>query len=211
VTVTLTNLNDQFSYVARIACETAVNGMSVNPERLPLQNPPLSFDRSTVSWNGYPLQLDGAADLFALSATNRGRVERIDLVLTAELPDSDGDGLPDWWETQYFPGGNAESGNDSDGDGLTDGREYAAGTDPLDPGSVFEILSIANGAQGTTLQWSSMVGKTYSVFRSPVLIGSAEDYELLVSGVPATPPLNSWDDTNNASGAVQFYRIQVEE
>ncbi len=49
---------------------------------------------------------------------------------TIELhADSDRDGLPDWWESQY---GVHQSSGDPDGDGLTNLQEYQAGTNPLD-------------------------------------------------------------------------------
>ena len=44
--------------------------------------------------------------------------------------DSDGDGLPDWWELRYF-GNLAQGANDDpDGDGFTNATEYANGTRP---------------------------------------------------------------------------------
>lgn len=67
--------------------------------------------------------------------------------------DADGDGLPDWWEWQYFGGldqtptvdsdvdgltnqqelwlGTDPSKSDTDGDGIPDGAEVLAGSDPL--------------------------------------------------------------------------------
>ncbi len=50
-------------------------------------------------------------------------------------PDSDADGLPDWWETQHDldagdPAGANGAYGDADGDGLTNLGEYLAGTDP---------------------------------------------------------------------------------
>ncbi len=45
-------------------------------------------------------------------------------------PDSDGDGLPDAWELQYWPNLNQNGGGDPDSDGLTNAQELAAGTDP---------------------------------------------------------------------------------
>ena len=44
--------------------------------------------------------------------------------------DSDGDGLDDAWEQQYFDGLSAVAAADPDGDGLTNGEEHALGSDP---------------------------------------------------------------------------------
>lgn len=46
--------------------------------------------------------------------------------------DSDGDGLPDWWEMQYFGGLQYGANDDPDGDGYTNLEEFNAGTDPTD-------------------------------------------------------------------------------
>ena len=53
------------------------------------------------------------------------------------LDDSDGDGLPDWWETLYDLDPNSDRENDGaygdpDHDGLTNLAEYLAGTNPTD-------------------------------------------------------------------------------
>jgi probable HAF family extracellular repeat protein len=56
-------------------------------------------------------------------------------VVLHRLPDSDGDGLPDAWETQYGldPQSPADAAVDTDSDGLTNYQEYQAGTDPTAP------------------------------------------------------------------------------
>lgn len=52
--------------------------------------------------------------------------------------DTDGDGLPDWWEIFYGldpldPNGNNGRDGDPDGDGLSNYREYRGGTNPMQP------------------------------------------------------------------------------
>ena len=50
--------------------------------------------------------------------------------------DSDGDGLPDDWETKYgLDVAQNDADADKDGDGFTNAEEYAAGTDPSDRNS----------------------------------------------------------------------------
>ena len=48
-----------------------------------------------------------------------------------ESRDSDGDGLPDWYEIEYFGNLTRNATSDSDGDGVTLLVEYTAGTSPL--------------------------------------------------------------------------------
>jgi hypothetical protein len=51
--------------------------------------------------------------------------------------DSDRDGMPDWWETQY--GLNPlvdDASEDTDGDGYTNLEEYIGQSDPTSPDSI---------------------------------------------------------------------------
>lgn len=47
--------------------------------------------------------------------------------------DTEGDGLPDWWEIQYFGDLSQDGEGDFDGDDFTNLEEYEGGTDPTDP------------------------------------------------------------------------------
>lgn len=58
-----------------------------------------------------------------------------------DLPDTDGDGLPDTWEMQYFSDLSQTGAQDSDGDGLVNSAELLAGTNPNNPDSDGDGLS----------------------------------------------------------------------
>lgn len=47
--------------------------------------------------------------------------------------DTDGDGLPDWWELEYFGDLSQGADGDFDSDDYTNFEEYEAETDPTDP------------------------------------------------------------------------------
>jgi subtilisin family serine protease len=69
---------------------------------------------------------------------------RIDAVAALGLVDTDGDGMPDWWELwhQLDPRAPADADLDPDGDGNTNLAEYLAGTDPNDSNSFFHLAAI---------------------------------------------------------------------
>jgi hypothetical protein len=52
------------------------------------------------------------------------------LTFTVGPADSDGDGLPDWWELQHFGNLNQGANSDYDNDGLTNIQEYKQGRNP---------------------------------------------------------------------------------
>jgi hypothetical protein len=51
--------------------------------------------------------------------------------------DTDGDGMPNTWETTYGlnPNNAADASQDADGDGITNLQEYQGGSDPTNPAS----------------------------------------------------------------------------
>jgi hypothetical protein len=209
-TVELTNLNDQFSYVVRLACESPLAGFAPSPDKLAILNPPTTFNRANVTFNGEPLTLATAPIEFTLSPSQRGRVERVDLAFSALLLDGDGDGLPDIWEDHYFPGTGANPEDDADGDGVSNLDEYLAGTDPIDPDSLFAIVTVAFGPEGNTIQWSSIEGRAYRILRADTLSPDGSGFEIIQYGVAATPPLNTFLDDSPISGGPRFYRLQLE-
>ena len=63
-------------------------------------------------------------------------------------PDSNANGIPDWWEMQYFGNLNQKASGDFDGDGVSNLDEYLEGTNPADATSFNPRLRIQT-AHGT--------------------------------------------------------------
>jgi hypothetical protein len=97
--------------------------------------------------------------------------------------DSDGDGLPDWWEARYFPSANPGPADDPDRDGLNNKKEYQSGTNPLESDSDEDGLSDYQ--------------EIFRYFTDPLLEdtdrgGNSDGYETAVG----TSPLNPDDDAS---------------
>ncbi|MCF7864604.1 MAG: hypothetical protein K9L89_07435 [Kiritimatiellales bacterium] len=68
-----------------------------------------------------------------------------------DVSDTDGDGMPAYWEELYFGGAtNAQASLDSDGDGMDNLGEYIAYTNPTDSNSVFAFTAVFNPTGGVT-------------------------------------------------------------
>jgi hypothetical protein len=207
----LTNINEQFSFVLRVPCETPEPGLGASTNVVNLTTPASRYRRVTVTLDGQPLTLISAAGEISPGFTDRGKAERIDLRLGTTPVDSDGDGLADAWEMQHF-GSLAQNGDgDPDGDGVNNLREYRAGTNPTNPNSRFELVEISKVPNGVSIQWTSQPERTYRVKRSNSLLTPPANYTVVKSQVVATPPMNQFIDTGAATNAQAFYLIEIEE
>ena len=207
----LTNINEQFSFVLRVPCETPEPGQAASTNVINLTSPPSRYRRLTVTLDGQLLTVIGATNEIAPAFSDRGRTERIDLRLGAPPIDSDGDGLADAWELQHFGNLNQNGAGDADGDGVNNLREYRAGTSPTDPNSRFEVVEITKVPNGVAIQWTSQSDRRYRVRRSDSLLTPPANYAVVKSGLTATPPMNQFVDTNTAGSTQFFYLIEIEE
>lgn len=80
------------------------------------------------------------------------------------LADTDGDGLPDAWETGrpgFGVNDPSDGSRDDDSDGMTNAEEYFAGTDPFNSASYLKVnLTIPGQA---TITFNAVSNRTYGV------------------------------------------------
>ncbi len=134
------------------------------------------------------------------------------VTLSVELDpslDVDGDGLANGWEEAHYGSvTGAIAGADSDGDGADSLGEFVAGTDPFDSLSVFEVMDSVVSAGDPEVSWSSVSGKSYTIWRSTNLV---EGFTAIATDVAATPPVNTYTDAGASSLGAVFYSIGVQE
>jgi subtilisin family serine protease len=133
---------------------------------------------------------------------------RLDLQRTV---DTDGNGLPDWWELEYFGHLTGTDPNaDPDHDGMDNLAEWIAGTNPTNPASSLRLTLVsATNSDGAVLNWSSVAGKTYWLERSTNLATGFNS--IVATNIAATAPTNTFTDPAILPGNTRFYRVGVEQ
>jgi len=121
--------------------------------------------------------------------------------------DTDGDGLPDDWEQQYFASTTAANANDdSDGDGVSNYGEYVTGTNPTNPGSRLGPATVAYDGMTFTVTFNTVPLKRYQVEYSDSLV-SGSWYNL--GNIRAASSNNlTVTDTPGVGVSTRFYRLR---
>ncbi len=135
------------------------------------------------------------------------------------LRDSDGDGIPDVYETgtgiYVSPTNTGTNPNkaDTDGDGISDRFELIAGTDPNKASDVFRIKSVQRNFDGSAvISWMAKTNKVYGVdYFDGSLFDGAQFCPLVgLNNLRAgTNGLFELLDTSAMGSRQRFYRITV--
>jgi pimeloyl-ACP methyl ester carboxylesterase len=163
-----------------------------------------------VFWQNVPVSGGGAIQQDTLAADGHGLINITNFVVSTSGnrlrmvtdggPDSNTNGIPDYWELAYFGGStNAQALVDSDGDHVNNLNEYRAGTDPLVASSRFVISSVEPHRIG----WLATPGFQYTLeFSTNAMIWQS----LMV----VTSPMHQAEaNLQTATNKVQLLRVRA--
>ena len=127
------------------------------------------------------------------------------------MVDTDANGLPDWWELQYFGHLTGTDPNaDADHDGMSNLAEWLAGTNPTNASSCLQLIAIpSNNPNVFVVSWPSVAGKYYRLERATNLLTGFNS--VVQTNIAATAPTNTVTDPAILPGNTRLYRVGVEQ
>ena len=128
------------------------------------------------------------------------------------LADSDGDGLPDYWEQGHGLDPSRATSDDGptgdpDSDGANNSAEFVADTDPKDRSSVLALSAIATGSNTVSLAWHGGRDARQFIACSPTR--SNTNWVFILTNEPPTTVSNVFIRVHALQDAA-FYRITAE-
>ncbi|MEN8254746.1 MAG: phosphodiester glycosidase family protein, partial [Verrucomicrobiota bacterium] len=115
--------------------------------------------------------------------------------------DADADGLPNWWEVQYYGGLTTANTNDICSNGVNTVEDaYVAGFDPTNSLAGFLISDLT----GNILQWDEATGRVYTVYWTTNLL---DGFSVVLTNNYSG---GVFTDTVHGAEAEGFYQLEVE-
>lgn len=147
---------------------------------------------------------------YVTATATRASVETSEVgpcLVATVAPDTDHDGMPDFWESQYGlnPNVSNTAASDADADGMSDYAEYIAGTLPNDSNSCLRITAY-DDQNGATLSFPTCYQRVYDLYYLTNSLTS-NNWVVVQGGITGNgdPVTVQYRGTN----ALGFYRIGV--
>ncbi len=139
---------ESYAYMLKVPQEAvvAVAGMEVDDDAIPLTETDRQYDHVEVRVGGSVARIVPKSpewQYIRAGQPRRSAYYEADLEFISELGDTDGDGIPDWWEKEHGLNVNLpdDAAADADGDGWTNLDEFGRGTDPNQGNTVPSLLN----------------------------------------------------------------------
>ncbi len=123
--------------------------------------------------------------------------------------DSNSNGIPDWWELQYFGNLSQTTNGDFDHDGVSNFVEYIADTNPTDPNSYPRISGAQRVPNGIRIDWQAGTQARQTLQTSLTLNPTNQVWLNVWTNQPPTSISSSYTDSLSTNG-MRFYRIRFE-
>lgn len=152
-----------------------------------------------------------------VSMRNQAQTQQVEIEITGSTvitlgfdqgdnPDTDGDGLPDSWETANFGDLGRDGSGDHDKDGLTDKQEYVLGTNPTNASSAWRP-SVGSDESGFHVTFPTVSGRSYTVkYRDSLTAG---EWSGTVDTVAGDGTSKTVTDTGATGVTKRFYRVEA--
>lgn len=158
----------------------------------------------------------GGYDL-TITATNGALVHEEIVTLEIVSPDSDGDGIPDWWTQQYFGHPTGEAGDlsraedDADGDRMSNLTEYLCGSNPTNAASYLHVTVVTRDGDDVRVRWQAVEGRNYYIEAAVSLADPGSFTVVSPLLTPSAPGESEMEFIHTGGvGQVGFYRVRLE-
>jgi hypothetical protein len=158
-------------------------------------------------WTGQLTVLAPASNLVLRAVDVNGHSGDASAIEVAAGADSDGDGLPDAWEQQFFGSDSAQAAEDSDADGLSNLQEYHSGTNPVDAASLPHITGVEMTPAGLRVSFSAVPARRYQIERCDDLLSG--EWRPIAEPATASGAVGQIIDPSGHGARQHFYRIRV--